>query len=350
MNLRAGLVAAALILLAPPAFAAPTEADIDAVVMPAIGTDTPGLAVLVARNGKTLVAKGYGLADLARGTPVTAETAFDLASLSKEMTALVAMRFAQAGTLDLAAPIDRVLPSFKQHDGARAITAGDLIHHIAGLPDYEDLYEPALTNADIVAWANDQALDFAPGTGFTYSNTGYVVLASALMQIAGAADFNAILQRELFAPLGMTHTRAPDGLAPTATGYTGDDGAFAVSIAPSPITGDGSVFASIGDLARYEDALASGRLADAATMKRLFANGAFDDGRPIDDGEGNGYGFGWSVSPDGRSIWHSGSWFGAANFYLRDLPTGITVIVLANNERFDAEGMACTIARLYDAC
>ncbi|BCW87116.1 Penicillin-binding protein 4* [Alphaproteobacteria bacterium SO-S41] len=350
MSARAGLLAAALLIAAPLASAAPTERDIDAVVAPVVGTDTPGLAILVAQNGKTLVTKGYGLADIARRTPVTADTAFDLASLSKEMTALIALRFAKAGKLDLAAPIDRVLPSFKQHDGGRAITAGDLIHHVAGLPDYEDLYEPQMTNADVVAWANDQELDFAPGTDFNYSNTGYVVLASALMQIAGAADFNTILQREIFMPLGMTHTRAPEGLAPTATGYAGDDGDFDISLAPSPITCDGSVFASIGDLARYETALASGKLADAATMKLLFANGTFDSGEPIDDGDSEGYGFGWVVSDDGRVVSHRGSWFGAANFYLRDLPTGITVIVLANNESFDAEGMACAIANLYGAC
>ena len=350
MMVRAGLLAAALVLAAPPAHAAPSERDIDAIVAPVVGVDTPGLAILVAKNGKTLLAKGYGLADIARRTPVTADTAFDLASLSKEMTALIAMRFAKAGRLDLAAPIDRVLPSFKQHDGARAITAGDLIHHIAGLPDYEDLYEPALTNADVVAWANDQDLDFPPGTDFNYSNTGYVVLASALIRIAGVADFNAILQSEVFAPLGMTHTRAPEGLAPVATGYTGDDGNFSVSLAPSPITGDGSVFASIGDLARYEDALASGKLADTATLKLLFVNGALDNGDPIDDGDGSGYGFGWVVSGDGKVVSHSGSWFGAANFYLRDLPTGISVIVLANDDGFDAEGMACAIATLYGAC
>lgn len=350
----AGVLALALVLLAPAALAAPHEAEIDAIVTPSLGAETPGLAVLVTRHGKTLIAKGYGLADLEKQIPVTPDTVFDLASVSKQMTALVALRFARDGRLDLDAPLHDALPGFQRPgEDARPITALDLIHHVSGLPDYTGDYTPVLANDDVVAWASVQKLDFAPGTAFSYSNTGYVVLASALAQVAGAASFGAVLQDEIFAPLGMTATAAPfprAALKPgrVAIGYTRDGAGFAVNSDPGPITGDGSVFTSVNDLARYEAALDGHRLLDADATARLFANGAFEDGRPLADEDGDGYGFGWSVGDN--LAWHSGSWSGTSAYYLRELTSGVSVIVLANADGVATGDLACAIAQLYGAC
>jgi hypothetical protein len=115
--------------------------------------------------------------------------------------------------------------------------------------------------------------------------------------------------------------------------------------------GDGSVLTNLRDLARYERSLVKHRLLDARHTAMLFRNGNFDNGNPIDDGEGSGYGFGWSVSTwnGSRYAAHSGSWMGTSTYYLRNLDSGISVIVLANVEDLDVESIATDVEAALQA-
>lgn len=350
----------AVCLAAAPTVAAERMAAVDALVRPHVGVETPGLAVLVTRHGETLHAAGYGLADISRRTPVTGDTLFDLASVSKQMTALVAALQVAEGRLAADTPVSRLLPALPSpHPGGhRPITVADLVHHASGFADYLDgndeiAFDETTTNQDILDWVTATPLLRKPGKAFDYSNTGYAVLGSLVAAVDGAPGLEAVLKARLFEPLGMTSTAAGGPADPKrrATGYAGSGGSFEDSSWDTAVVGDGTVWTSLNDLARYEAALAGGTLVSAKTRKMLFTNGRLDSGRAIDDGDGAGYGWGWSLYEDeegGRVAAHSGSWYGTATAYRRSLDTGLTVIVLANGEDFDAEALADTIAEQVD--
>lgn len=335
----------------------PSRADIDAIVEPHIGKLTPGIAVLVMKGGVVLHMKGYGLADIDAGVAVDENTVFNLASLSKQMTGLALMQEIAAGTVTAKTPVAEVLPPFAAHQtGERPLTLDDLLHHVSGLPDYAaDPTAPALgenlTNADVVAWLPTQPLLRPPGTGFEYSNSGYVVLGSAVAALAGRQSLAELLAERIWQPLGMQSTalaRPAEGVEPKsiARGYSGADGNFTPSEAASLLEGASNVMSTIADLARYEAALAKNTLLDARATDALCAAGTMDDGAPVKMDDSSAYGFGWAISifgADQQYCWHSGSWAGTATAYIRNRTSGRTVIVLANGESFDATGFAFTL-------
>lgn len=316
-----------------------------------VGGYTPGLAVLVLRDGRVLHMRGYGLADLETQEPVTPDTLFDLASVSKQMTALAAMLQMEQGLYAEATPIATFLPGFAARDGDRAITVGDLIHHVSGLADYLDDgsaldYGHDTTDAEVLAWLQAQPLATAPGTVFDYSNSGYLTLGSLIAAADRVPTLADVLEARVWRPLGMVSTTiaAPADPGRAATGYAGTEGRFVPSSWPNLAQGDGNVFSSLRDLALYEAALAGNRLLGRPATARLFVPGRLDDGSPL--GEDEDYAYGWSVDRHaGETIaWHDGGWAGTSTHYQRNLTTGVTIILLANGEDMALDGLAEGIA------
>ncbi|WP_137150528.1 serine hydrolase domain-containing protein [Devosia sp. FKR38] len=334
---------------------APHLVAVDNVVEPYVGRDTPGLAVLVMSKGTVLHKSGYGFADIDAERPVTAQTIFDLASVSKEMTALAARLQMQDGLYDEDTAVADILPVFAdQASDDRAIVVGDLIHHVSGLTDYINADEESVsgteaTNAVVVNWLADQPLDHAPGTQFDYSNSGYVTLGSLVAMADGADSLNGVLHARIWDDLGMESTNLvvlAEGVDPDrmATGYSGLEGDFELSHVPSLLEGDGNVLTCLDDLALYETALSDGSLLDEQAIKTLFENGTLDDGSPINE-DGAGYGYGWGLETWGGDQYatHSGSWMGTSTYYQRNLDTGMTVILLANGEDISLAEMAVDV-------
>ena len=309
---------------------------------PYIGDETPGLGVLVMKGGEVIHMKGYGVADIASGKKVDADSLFDLASLSKQMTALVAMLQIKNGLYHDDTPVSKFLPVFAKTEFAgRAVTVGDLVHHLSGLTDYlsgdENLdYGAETTNAQVLQWLAKQPQDHAAGEKFDYSNSGYVALGSLVAAADKSDTLSEVLHARLWDKLGMDSTGLVRPAHPdrVVSGYKGGGGKFESSDDTTATEGDGNVFTSLRDLARYEHALARHALWPEEATDELFANGTYDNGQPIRDEEGNGYCFGWTVEEaDGEKYaTHTGSWMGTATYYQRNLTSGVTVIVLANNE------------------
>lgn len=335
-----------LLLVPPVAVRAdpPHIAVIDILAGDIVGRSTPGLGILIMRRGQVVHIGGYGHADLATGRPVTADSLFDLASVSKQMTALAAAQQMAEGRYTETTPVARFLPALALQGTARPLTMGDLIHHLSGLPDYlsdeEDIdYRPETTNDEVIHWLGRQEPQTAPGAHFAYSDSGYLVLGSAVTVADGAGSLNEVLQRRLWAPLGMVSTAVPAPLDPArrVVGYAGHGGAFEENAMDNAIEGDGNVFTSLNDLARYEAGLADPHFLTPALAEVIFANGRLDSGAPIrKDGE-EGYGYGWSLSVrHGQHIAsHLGGWRGTATLYVRNLTTGLTIVLLANGEDAD---------------
>lgn len=331
------------------------DAALDALMQDYAG-DLPGAAVLVLHDGEVLARRGYGLADLEAGARVTPETRFRLASVSKQFTAAAILLLAQDGKLSLDDPVKRWLPSLP--GAADAITLKHLLTHSSGLIDYEDLMTPdapggplvQIHDADVLRLLeHEDRLYFAPGSDYRYSNSGYALLALVVGKVSGR-DFASLLRERIFMPLGMGAVAYEAGVSTVphrAYGHSLVDGQWRRTdqSSTSAVLGDGGVYASIDDLAKWDAALHDDRLLGDATRAAAFAPQVRVDGEDDVDA----YGYGWRVRGDGhdRLLWHSGETIGFRNVILRWPEQRFTVVVLTNRNAPPPYPLAQRIAALY---
>ena len=316
--------------------------------------DVPGAALLVLRDGEPVLRKGYGLADLERGTPVTPGTRFRLASVSKQFTAAAILLLAQDGTLALDDPLRRWLPSLPP--ATDGITLHHLLSHTSGLVDYEDLVAPDLPgqvqDADVLRLLEGvDRLDFAPGSRYRYSNSAYVLLGLVVERASGQA-FPAFLHARIFQPLGMGAVARVEGGPPVpqrAYGHSRQgEGWVRTDQGPTSATlGDGGIYASIDDLARWDAALRDDRLLDSASRALAFAAHT-----PTDESDVDAYGYGWRLhaSAHGPLQWHSGESICFRNVILRWPERRLTVVVLSNRNDPEPYGLARGVAEKFLSC
>ena len=211
------------------------------------------------------------------------------------------------GRLGLDQPARRWLPELPP--AAAAITIRQLLSHTSGLLDYEDLMDPAdsrqVHDADVLALLSHQdRLNFAPGTQYHYSNSGYALLALIVGRASGQ-DFAAFLQQRIFRPLGMAHTVAHqdgiDTVAARAYGYSWLEGRWQRTdqSTTSAVLGDGGIYSSLDDLARWDAALYDDRLLSKASRRAMFSPATSTPEPDVPH-----YGFGWRLN--GPVQWHSG--------------------------------------------
>lgn len=330
-------------------------ADIDALVEASVMPDGPGVAVLVMLDNQVLYAKGHGLSDIDSQTPITPETQFDLASVSKQMTAIAILKLVEQGQLNVDDPISDYLPEFEDADPDNPVLIRHLLYHTSGLEDYtggawegSDEEFANLTLETHLTWLIDQDPVEEPGVAYEYNNSGYALLALIVQRVSGK-PFVSFMQTEIFQPLGMADTLVYSRLGQTipnqATGYLVDDDQVTLSSSPSVIAGDGNVFSTLNDLARYDIALRQGTIVSTSTLDLAFTPGELDDGTPIED-EGDGYGMGWQITPN--YVHHSGSWMGTSTDYRHYLKPQVSIIVLSNDEAFDTTTLTEEIAAVLD--
>jgi len=324
------------------------QRDVDELMRDYAG-DGPGAALLVLRDGEAVVRRGYGHADLEAGVRATPQTNFRLASISKQFTAAAVLLLAGDGALHLHDPVRRWLPELPA--SADAITLHHLLTHPSGLVDYEDMLAPDATaqvhDADVLRLlaAHDRTY-FAPGSGYRYSNSGYALLALVVERASGAA-YARFLRERLFQPLGMHDAVAfEDGVstvAHRAYGYSrGEDGAWhrTDQSSTSAVLGDGGIYASIDDLAKWDAALYDDRLLSDASRALAFAAHA-----PTGEPDVDAYGYGWRLH--GETLWHSGETIGFRNVIVRWPRRRLTVVVLSNRNDPEPYRLALEIAALY---
>ncbi|HEU4565858.1 MAG TPA: serine hydrolase domain-containing protein [Gemmatimonadaceae bacterium] len=311
----------------------------------------PGASLLVVRDGRVAYARGYGLAELETGVPVTPRTNFRLASLSKQFTATAVMLLVAEGRLrydDAAGPLLPELPAY-----ARAVTVRQLLTHTSGLPDYEEFVPDTQTaqvhDRDIPALiARAAGPRFAPGTRYAYSNTGYVLLALIVERVSGErfADF---LRERIFTPLGMTETMAHEEGRTTvphrAYGYTVDaSGTRRTDQSPTSATlGDGGIYSSVADLAKWDEALERHTLVSADAQRLAWTP------QTLAGGERTEYGFGWFIDSDRgeQRLRHHGESRGFTNAILRYPGRRLTVVLLTNRTGGAPWELAQRIADLH---
>ncbi|MDE2407681.1 MAG: serine hydrolase [Xanthomonadaceae bacterium] len=337
-------------------FDVPVTAFPDAVPQPAIDKlmqryegEGPGASLLVLQDGKPLVARGYGRSDLSNGTAAGPLTAYRLASVSKQFTAAAILLLVQDGKVGLQDSVRTWFPGLPVETAG--ITVQHLLTHASGLIDYEDLmatpYSGQIRDAGVLALLEkEHRLYFKPGTGYRYSNGAYALLA-LLVEKASGQTFPDFLQARIFKPLGMTGTLAyvqggPD-VAHRAFGYSlvGGQWQRTDQSSTSAVLGDGGIYSSIDDLARWDAALHDNRLLTEASRRLAFS--------PHNEVTGEGYlaqyGFGWRITGD--TLWHSGETIGFRNVIVRWPKQHLTVVLLSNRNDPEPYQTALAIGALF---
>jgi len=334
--------------------AAPSlEAAVDQIAAAALGErNIPGLSIAVARGSRTVLAKGYGFADLKGRVPASPDTIYQIGSVSKQFTAAAVMRLVERGKVGLDDPLTKYLPDYPTR-GHRALIR-HLLHQTSGIREFftvkgfdemESGSPEKYSRQDLVDLFKREPFVFAPGERWAYSNSNYTLLGLVIEKASGLT-YEQYLQETFFRPLGLTATHSC-GARPTgerfARGYVPGEGA----LAPAPpvnmntAVGDGGLCSSVLDLLTWTRALTTGRAVSRNSYGRMVAPERVRRGYRPD------YGYGLSLVPlDGRRrVGHNGdiTGFMSALAYYPD--ADLTVAVLTNRARHWPEVIERAVAR-----
>ena len=336
------------VLFTVPALAGGQTDTAHALMKPYTG-DVPGASLLIIKNGKPLLRRGYGMADLEAGEKATPQTNYRLASITKQFTAAAILLLVEQGKLSLDDSIRHWLPTLPAITDA--VTVRQLLTHTGGLTDYEDLIPPGTTDqvsdADVLRMLSGTSTTyFAPGSAYRYSNTGYVLLGLVVEKASGL-PLESFLRQRIFAPLHMDHTLmykvGGPAVAHRAYGYSEENGRWVRTdqSVTSATRGDGRIYSSIDDLAKWDAALYDDRLLSDASRKLAFSPHVKVTGEPYQAQ----YGYGWRITGD--TLWHSGESIGFRNVIVRWPKQHLTVILLSNRNDPEPYRTALQIAQPY---
>jgi D-alanyl-D-alanine carboxypeptidase len=308
-----------------------------------------GLSVAVARGGVIVLAKGYGLASREKRTPADADTAFAIASVTKQFTCATAFLLEEDGKLSMDDKVSKYFPDLQR---AADITLDDLGGHVAGYPDYypldflDERSRHPIAPDDLLRRYATGKLDFEPRSRWSYSNTGFILLARAIEKASGQ-PLGDLLATRIFGPVGMAHASYDPkaGSLGLAQGYE----AFAMSD-PEPaereatgwMGGAGAIYASAQDLAKWDIALMDGKVVRPESFRKMTTP------HVLADGHSTGYGCGLSVAQlDNETILqHSGEANGFLAINVMVPRTHDAVVVLSNDQDKDPRALARVVTKL----
>jgi CubicO group peptidase (beta-lactamase class C family) len=350
---------------------------VDAIFSAVSSPDAPGFAVLARKDGQTVFERGYGLRELRTKAKIDARTNFRLASFTKQFTAMAIMLLVHDGKLRYDETLTEIFADFPAY--GKTITVRNLLNHTSGLPDYEDLMD-AVEKTGGPTWTPEKQIQdqevlellkkekvgkFAPGTSWSYSNSGYVTLGLIVAKVSGKS-YGEFLHQRIFAPLKMNHTvvfqKGKNEVANRAFGHTKEKDAFKETdqSSTSATLGDGGIYSNLEDLAKWDDALQNHTLLSEKEFQLAITPVKLNDSsdphwpkEPNDDnlapGKPVSYGFGWFLDPyEGRQrMWHSGSTVGFYTIIERFMDERLTVIILSNRTNWDREKLALQVADIF---
>lgn len=340
-------------LLAPATLTA-QQARVDSLFSRYDATPSPGLAIAVVKDGRLVLSKGYGLASLEHRVPITGTTVFDIASVSKQFAGLAVAMLVAEGKMDLDADIAQYIPEMRPLTSKHAITVRHLLHHTSGLRDWPaTLAIAGWRMDDVVAFDQilrfayaQRTLNFTPGSEYTYSNTGYNLLAEAVARVSGKS-FGEFTRERIFSPLGMSDSHFQDDhgtvVANRAFGYGVAGGSFTLAADNLTALGSSSLFSTVEDLAKWVVNFETAAVGGRQVMAMARTRGVLNSGDTI------AYAFGLS---HGRhrglpTISHGGSWAQFATYLIHFPEQRLGVVVLANSGSINASRAAFDIADAF---
>lgn len=293
--------------------------------------------VLLCKDGEPVFSLCLGDDAADNPKPLTMQSSFNLASVSKQITAFGVLLLQYRGKLQVEDTIDRYLPELS---GYSHVTIRHLLQHTSGLPDYMQLAQkarvsdPVFTTQTMLRLLVEQmpASHFAAGEKFSYSNTGYVLLAEIISRVSGQS-FEQFCGQELFGPLAMQQTRVFNHLSADPPlhrvygfrrllWFTGKKRADLNQF--DGVAGDGAVYSSAEDLKIWSDSLYTGTLLPQSVYQAACQSGLLNNGKPTH------YGYGWFIGSD-NSVEHAGSWQGFSSLLYRHLSNRDMLVILDNS-------------------
>jgi len=352
----AALVPALSLSAASPAWAAAgpeagVAARIDAFVVAELRKQkTPGVAIAVIRGSQVILARGYGEANVELHVPVGRETMFQSGSIGKQFTAVAVMLEVEDGKLGLDDPITRYFRGAPA--GWRRITVRNLLTHTSGIPTYSSTdinSRNDYSEDDLLRVAYRLPLEFEPGSRFSYSNTGYMLLGFIIRRVSGRF-YGDVLRDRVFVPLGMKTARViseADIVANRAAGYQLVHGEIKNQewLAPTlNTTADGALHLSLDDYIAWDRGLRSNALLRSTSWSAIYTPVTLKSGRTYP------YGFGWDVDRALAKPWyhHGGASLGFQSLISRYLADDLTVVVLANLADAITDRFVDGITRILD--
>lgn len=294
-------------------------------------------SVLVAKNEQVLFENGYGMADADNKIPNTANTVFEIGSITKQFTATAILMLQEKGLLNIQDTIDKYIPDYPN---GNKIKIYNLLNHTSGIPDYLGFVigtkfgEHSYTSKELVEMVKDQPLDFEPGTKFEYVNSNYALLGYIIEKVTGIS-YKDYLKNNIYTPLKMNHTGLIDSkekVPEKAVGYDyigKDSKTYSKYDEPEPSIwyAAGDIYSTVDDLLAWNSSLCSGELIKKESLKEMFTPYL------------NYYGFGWYINNNYNGdtlIWHYGSVDGFVSLIVRELDKENVVIILSNNQNDSA--------------
>lgn len=315
--------------------------------------ETPGCAIGVAKDGKPIVQKAYGMADLEHDVPNRADTIFEAGSVSKQFTAAAVLLLAHDGKLSLDDPVRKYVPELP--DYGAPLTIRHMLGHTSGLRDWGEI-------ASIAGWPRtsrvhthqhvidilslQKSLNFPSGTQYSYSNSGYNLAAIIVSRVSGKS-FAEYSNERIFAPLGMTRTSWRDDYTRVVKGraiaYSPAPSGFKTNMPFENVHGNGGLLTTVGDLLKWNENFVSPRVGDEAFLRIQQEPGKFNDGKP------HTYAMGLVVAPyrGVPEVAHSGSTAGYRAHLTRFPEQRLSVAVLCNVSSGTATQYARAVADMY---
>jgi CubicO group peptidase (beta-lactamase class C family) len=334
--------------------AATPEGRVDQLMVVYDKPDTPGVALAITQDGAILYEQGYGSANLEYDIPITPETIFHVASVSKQFTAFAVTMLAAEGALSLDDDVRKYIPEVP--DFGKTITLRHLIHHTSGLRDQWNLLaiagwrlDDVITKQHILKLISKQTeLNFEPGAEMVYCNTGYTLLAETVARVTGE-PFPAWTAENIFKPLGMTNTHFHDDhqmiVKNRAYSYApSPNGGYQKSVLSYANVGATSLFTTVEDLALWTSNLQDGStVGGRAVVDQMHEPGVLNDGETLS----YAFGLGISTFRGLDFVGHSGGDAGFRSYAGRFPEQQFVVVILSNHASADPAGLARQVAEVY---
>src|SRR5215469_13776605 len=328
------------------------QADVDR-IFSAFNTHTPGCAVGVAHHGTTVLKSGYGMADLERSVPISADTIFESGSVAKQFTAMSLLLLEKQGKISLDDPMRKYLPELP--DYGAPLTIRHVLSHLSGLREWRLVATLSgqaegthvLNNQDLLRFASKQrALNFDPGTAYSYTNTGFNI-ATILVERVSGKSFEDFTREHIFEPLGMTHTRWRSDFRAIVLGralsYERSGDGWISDTPMENIIGAGGMLSTVGDWLVWNENFTHAKVGGPEIVKTQQTPATLANGKMIS------YAKGLTVNiVDGlREVSHGGATGGYRTWLARYPDQGVSIAVMCNAANADPARLGRETARLW---
>ncbi len=339
-----------LFFLIHPAYGQKINKAVDQLMNENFSDNAPGATILVAKNGKVIYEKAFGMANLELSVPLKTNHVFEIGSVSKQFTAVAILMLQERGKLNVNDPITKYLPHYPTH--GHTITIHHLLTHTSGIVNYTNLDEwtkiwrQDLTVKEVIDIFKNEPMDFAPGEKFSYSNSGYILLG-AIIENASGSSYQEFIENQIFEPVGMkqSYYGSHKTIIPErASGYqkNNEEITNAEFLSMTQPYAAGSLMSTVGDLNLWNEALKSNKL--ISEESKNLAQKDYD----LNNGESTNYGYGWMPNEvqGSKCVEHGGGIFGFFSFVVY-LPTeDIFVAILSNTDYNNVSDIAIKVAAI----